>query len=71
MRRGLWDNIRCEKHFGLWQFSACEDEKKKIKKNVPVNQWSVPAILLFAKNADYKNEKCLKIKVFFVFYTQN
>ena len=28
------------------------------------NQWSVPAILLFAKNADYKNEKCLKIEVF-------
>ena len=28
------------------------------------NQWSVPAILLFTKNADYKNEKCLKIKVF-------
>ena len=29
-----------------------------------VNQWSVPAILLFTKNADYENEKCLKIKVF-------
>lgn len=28
------------------------------------NQWSVPAILLFTKNADYENEKCLKIKVF-------
>ena len=28
------------------------------------NQWSVPAIILFAKNADYENEKCLKIKVF-------
>ena len=28
------------------------------------NQWSVPAILLFAKNADNENEKCLKIKVF-------
>ena len=27
------------------------------------NQWSVPAILLFAKNADYENEKCLKINV--------
>ena len=24
----------------------------------------VPAILLFANNADYENEKCLKIKVF-------
>ena len=24
------------------------------------NQWSVPAILLFTKNADYENEKCLK-----------
>ena len=29
-----------------------------------LNQWSVPAILLFTKNADYENEKCLKIKVF-------
>ena len=29
-----------------------------------LNQWSVPAIILFAKNADYENEKCLKIKVF-------
>ena len=29
-----------------------------------VNQWSVPAILLFTKNADYENEKCLKIRVF-------
>ena len=28
------------------------------------NQWSVPAILLFTKNAGYKNEKCLKIKDF-------
>ena len=27
------------------------------------NQWSVLAILLFAKNADNENEKCLKIKV--------
>ena len=35
MRRGLWDNIRCEEHFGLWQFSACQDEKKNLKKNVP------------------------------------
>ena len=32
--------------------------------SVVYNQWSVPAILLFTKNADYKNEKCLKIKVF-------
>ena len=24
------------------------------------NQWSVPAILLFTKDADYENEKCLK-----------
>ena len=31
------------------------------------NQWSVPAILLFAKNADYKNEKCLKIRSFLYF----
>ena len=29
----------------------------------PNNQWSVPAILLFTKNADYENEKCLEIKV--------
>ena len=28
------------------------------------NQWSDLAILLFAKNADHENEKCLKIKVF-------
>ena len=28
------------------------------------NQWSVPAILLFAKNADNENEKGLKIKIF-------
>ena len=28
------------------------------------NQWSDLAILLFAKNADDENEKCLKIKVF-------
>ena len=28
------------------------------------NQWSVPEILRFTKNADYENEKCLKIKVF-------
>ena len=29
-----------------------------------LKQWSVTAILLFTKNADYENEKCLKIKVF-------
>ena len=28
------------------------------------NQWSVLAILLFAKKADNENEKCLKVKVF-------
>ena len=28
------------------------------------NQWSVPAILLFAKNADSENEKRLKINIF-------
>ena len=28
------------------------------------NQWSVPPILLFAKNADSENEKRLKIKIF-------
>ena len=28
------------------------------------NQWSVPAILLSTKNADYENEKCFKIRVF-------
>ena len=27
MRRGLW-TTRWKKHFGLWQFSACKDEKK-------------------------------------------
>ena len=30
----------------------------------PYNQWSDLAILLFAKNADDENEKCLKIRVF-------
>ena len=29
-----------------------------------INQWSDLAILLFAKNTDDENEKCLKIKVF-------
>ena len=24
--------VRCEVHFGLWQFSACRNEKKKKKK---------------------------------------
>ena len=28
------------------------------------NQWPVPTILLFTKNADYENEKCPKVKVF-------
>ena len=36
----------------------------KNRKRNDKNQWSVPAILLFTKNADYENEKCLKIKVF-------
>ena len=33
------------------------------KTTAETNQWSVPAILLLTKNADYENEKCLKIKV--------
>ena len=37
---------------------------KPVKVYVRTNQWSVPAILLFTKNADYENEKCLKIKIF-------
>ena len=34
-----------------------------VKNMLFINQWSVPAILLFTKNADYENEKCLEIKV--------
>ena len=40
----------------------CSFAKKKT--GSVFNQWSVPAILLFTKNAGYKNEKCLKIKDF-------
>ena len=33
-----------------------------------MNRWSVPTILLFAKNADYENKKRLKIKIL-IFYS--
>ena len=57
--------------FGFFDFLILESKKAfflpRISSNTfscLINQWSVPAILLFTKNADYKNEKCLKIKVF-------
>ena len=41
-------------HLPLW----------KPEKSAPINEWSAPAILLFAKHAHYENEKRLKIKIF-------
>ena len=74
-KRGLrkW---KTPKNQDLYLYSILKTEKRKsffnfqsplwkLEKSAPLsNQWSVPAILLFTKNADYENEKCLKIKVF-------
>ena len=54
-----WQVSSCGKfmqHLETWLLIA---ETDRVLCNV-VNQWSVLAILLFAKNADNENKKCLK-----------
>ena len=53
----IMGNIRCEEHFGLWQFSACQDEKKNEKNKLKKRSRPLKNIRLREKKKKTKNKR--------------